>query len=180
MTLKDLERLLRPIRMRIAGLVSRGVVTNVDASKKVQIVQLGLLDEETRDDVERFQNVGFSSAPNVGAEAVVLFVGGRRDHGIVVAVDDRRQTRPSLAPGEVAMHAFGSVIIAKADGTVLVTAAANVELVAAGNVTINGGNIILNGGSTNVAKVGSNTVGTAGPYAASTTVTDGSSTVKVP
>jgi phage baseplate assembly protein V len=85
----------------------------------LQVLQLGVLDGETRDGVERVQQYGFTSVPLSGAEAVVLFVGGRRDHGLVVAVDDRRYRLRDLAPGEVALYASaGQRMHLKADGSI--------------------------------------------------------------
>jgi phage baseplate assembly protein V len=122
MKLTDLQKLLRPLHVRLSNLVSRGVVTRVTDSGKLQTLQLGLLSEETRDAVERFQQYGFTSVPIAGAEAVVLFVGGRRDHGLVVAVDDKRHRKSGLQAGEVAVYSqAGASVVLKADGSVEVT-----------------------------------------------------------
>jgi phage gp45-like len=54
-----------------------------------------------------------------GAEAVVLFVGGRREHGLVVAVDDRRYRLKGLEKGEVALYnKAGGKVVLKADGSI--------------------------------------------------------------
>jgi phage baseplate assembly protein V len=96
----------------------------VDDGKKLQVVQLGLGEDETRDGLERFQQYGLTSVPLAGAEAVVLFVGGTRDHGLVVAVDDRRYRPTGLQPGEVAIYnSVGGRVLLKADGTLEVTGA---------------------------------------------------------
>lgn len=100
----NLARLLAPLRTRIANLLARGVVRLVDDAGGLQAVQLGVLAGETRDGAERFQEYGFSARPHPGAEAVVLFVGGRRDHPVVVAVDDRRHRKRGLAAGETCLY----------------------------------------------------------------------------
>lgn len=170
------DRMLSPLRVRVANMVSRAIVTLVDDSQQMQIVQLGILGDETRAGLERFQNYGFTGVPmdDGKAEAAVVFVGGRRDHGLVIAVDDRRYRLTGLQKGEVAVYnKFGAKVLLKADGS-----------------------IEVNGGTTPVAKEGSSTTGhthtltgTAGPYPLSgsaLTSTDsiasgaGSSTVKVP
>jgi phage baseplate assembly protein V len=126
-----LNKMLAPLRTRVANMVSRAVVKLVDDSKKLQIVQIGLLDGETRDEVERFQQYGFTSAPKEGAEAVVFFVGGRRDHGLVLAVDDRRFRFHPLESGEVALYTDeGDSIVIKRGGNIEVTAAAKVKVAA--------------------------------------------------
>lgn len=101
-------RLLEPLRNRVAGMVARAVVTLVDDKKRMQELQLQLLGE-TIAGAERVQNYGLTSKPfpptgEQAAEAVVLFVGGGRDHPLVVAVDDRRHRPTDLADGEVALY----------------------------------------------------------------------------
>ncbi len=164
--IETFQRLLAPLRNRIANMVARAVVQLVDDTGKLQVVQLGVLADETRDGCERFQEYGFTSVPLPGAEAVVLFAGGRRDHGLVVAVDDRRHRMVGLQPGEVALYnnaganavlrADGAIELAAASGaTVLLNADGSIEVTAAA-----GANVVLNGGAQPVARVGD----TAGPY----------------
>src|SRR5438128_1556939 len=101
---KELNHLLNPIRRRLDNLVARAVVMVVNDAKKLQLLQLSVLDSETRDLCERFQDYGFTSVPLAGAEAIVLFVGGLRDHPLVLAVDDRAKRKTGLQPGEAAMY----------------------------------------------------------------------------
>jgi phage gp45-like len=117
---------------QIRNLIARAVVNLVDDGKHLQIVQLGVLADETVEDIERFQNYGFTSNPATGAEAVVLFVNGQRDHGLVVSVDDRRYRIANLASGEVAVYdKNGSKITLKANGDIDIAPAS-------GNVNVTG------------------------------------------
>lgn len=98
------NKLIQPYARRIRLSVSRGIVRLVNDALKIQEVQISLLADETRDQVERFQNYGLTSVPLSGAEGVFLSVGGSRDHGIVIAIDDRRYRLKGLAAGEVALY----------------------------------------------------------------------------
>lgn len=89
---------------RIAMGTTRGRMALVNDDKKLQQVQVELLADETKDNVERFQQYGFTSVPLEGAEALVVFLGGGRDHGIVFAIDDRRYRLTKLEAGDVALY----------------------------------------------------------------------------
>lgn len=121
------SELLRDVRARVANMFARGVVRRVDDSKKMQIVQVDLLAEETRDGVERVQQYGFTSVPLAGAEAFAVFLGGVREGGAVLAVDDRRYRLTGLQAGEVALYTDqGDKVVLKRGGTIEVTAATKV------------------------------------------------------
>lgn len=107
--IESLRTLLRPLATRIANMVARAVVQLADDAPRLQLLQLGAGPGETRDGCERFQEYGFSSVPLAGAEAVVIFPNGRRDHGLVVAVDDRRYRPTGLQPGDVILYRAGGL-----------------------------------------------------------------------
>jgi phage baseplate assembly protein V len=89
---------------RIAMLVTRGRMALADDEKKLQQTQIELLADETKDAVERFQQYGVTSVPLEGAEALVVFLGGGRDHALVIAIDDRRYRLTKLEKGDVALY----------------------------------------------------------------------------
>ena len=101
--IRTINKVMAPLARCVTLMVARGVVGLINDSTLMQSVQVQLLSGETRD-MERFQNYGFSSAPFAGAEAACVFVRGNRDHGIVVAVDDRRYRLSGLQNGEVAIY----------------------------------------------------------------------------
>lgn len=84
--------------------VARAVLNVVDDEGNMQRVQISLLEDEVIDGVERFQNYGFTSVPEEGTEATVVFVGADRSHPVVVVADDRRVRKKGLKPGEVAVY----------------------------------------------------------------------------
>jgi phage baseplate assembly protein V len=128
-----LDRELRKLRVRLANIVARAVVSLVDDAKKMQALQVTVLDGETRDAVERFQNYGFTSVPLDGAEVILLCAGGRREHAVAIAVDDRRHRLKGLADGEVALyHKDGAKVLLKSDGSIEISPKSGSDVVLAG------------------------------------------------
>ncbi|SHJ69331.1 Bacteriophage Mu Gp45 protein [Roseomonas rosea] len=58
---------------------------------------------EVRDGTPSVQQYGLTSRAKVGADAVVIFVGGNRGSGVIIATNDRRY-QLELEEGEVAIH----------------------------------------------------------------------------
>lgn len=102
--LSDMQTLLQPLRNRIMLMVARGVLKMTNDTGGLQTAQISLLEDELRDKVERVQDYGFTSNPLPGAEAITLFVGGNRDHGLIIKIDDRRYRLKAFKGGEVAMY----------------------------------------------------------------------------
>lgn len=102
--ISQLNRFIEPLRIKIRMIVSRTIVSLIDDSKNMQLVQLNLMKDEIKDKVERVQNYGFTSHPKPNAQGVVLFVAGNRDQGLVIAVDDSRYRIKNLPEGGVAVY----------------------------------------------------------------------------
>lgn len=98
------DRSLRSLARRARLSVARGIIRLITDSGGLQTAQVGLMANETRSNLERMQEYGFTSVPHAGAEAAIIFVGGNRDHGLVIAVDDRRYRLKGLEAGEVAIY----------------------------------------------------------------------------
>ncbi len=133
-------------KMRL--MVARGIVKLVQDSG-LQLMQLDLLDEETRDGVERVQNYGHRGHPPQGSTVATVAVAGSRDHLVVVACEHPDHV-PPLESGESAMYAmFGQLFKMDKEGNVTLTckdfniqASGNVTAAAAGNYTATaGGNL---------------------------------------
>lgn len=99
-----LERVLQAMQRRVMLTVGRAVIRKINDDPKLQSAQAELLKGELRDNLERFQQYGFTSVPHPGAEGVAVFVGGNRDHGLLVCVDDRRYRLKGMQGGEVALY----------------------------------------------------------------------------
>lgn len=139
LTLDAVNRLLNPLRRRIALVASRCVITLVNDALKAKGAQVKLLAGETRDNVELFQQYGFSSNPLAGAEGVALSIGGDRGHLIVVATEDRRYRPTSGEPGEVTIydHQGGSIRLL-ANGDIEISPASGKAIIY-GDLQVTGG-----------------------------------------
>ncbi len=94
------------IRRHLSGIrqAFRGVLTLVKAAGAVQLVQLDGLAGEQLQDAELFQDYGYTSNPPAGTMAIVLPIGGRTAHGIVVATEHGSYRLKNLQSGEVAIY----------------------------------------------------------------------------
>lgn len=94
------------IRRHLSGIrqAFRGVLTLVKAASAVQLVQLDGLAGEQLQDAELFQDYGYTSNPPAGTMAIVLPIGGRTAHGIVVATEHGSYRLKNLQSGEVAIY----------------------------------------------------------------------------
>lgn len=99
-----ISKMLAPLGRKLSNLMVRGTVTLANSALKMQGIQLGLLADEMKDNVEHFEPYGLTACPNAGAEALALFLDGDRSHGVVIAVADRRYRLKGLAAGEVALY----------------------------------------------------------------------------
>jgi phage baseplate assembly protein V len=121
-------------------MVGRGRTTAApNDAGAVQMLQLTLSPLETRDNTPRLAEFGFTSAPPAGSDAVLVFLGGNRKTGIVIATGNQ-QTRPTgLNPGEAQIYdAFGKSIYLTENGGIVVNAnGAPVTVNNATTVTIN-------------------------------------------
>lgn len=125
----------RALRNRIDNMVARAVVKLIDNTKKMQEAQIAILTGETRS-AERFQQYGFSSVPLAGAEAVVLFVAGYRDHALITNVDDRRYRPTTWDAGESGLYHFEGDFIRLKNGRIIEVVAGTALTVTAPTVTI--------------------------------------------
>jgi len=128
MILKMIRKVVDPIKRSIQLSIGRAVLATVKDTTGIQEVKVSLYAGEVKE-MERFQNYGFTSVPLSTAEGVCVFAGGNREHGICVAIDDRKFRLKSLPNGAVAMYdAFGSKIVLSNDGKIEVNGTTEVAL----------------------------------------------------
>lgn len=94
---------------RVQSSLARATITKINDGPKVQELDIEILKDETKTQVERFQEYGFSSVPlsptgSDKAEAIVAFLGSHRSHAVIVGVDDRRHRPKGLKEGESQMY----------------------------------------------------------------------------
>lgn len=119
MGLKDanIGRSFAELGRRLRLMVDRALVRIVTDSLGRQNLQVQSLADETNDDVERFQNYGFTSVPPAGSEAIVVAVGGRRGGLVAIAVEDKGSRPRGGEEGDVILyHQEGHVIVLKKNG----------------------------------------------------------------
>lgn len=90
--------------MSLKNLLARCSVALVNATAKMQTVQVRLLAGEVKDNIEHFEPYGFTSNAHPGAEGIAAFFAGDRSHGVVLCIADRRFRLKELKPGEVALY----------------------------------------------------------------------------
>ena len=88
--LRVIKKMLEPIQRRVMLMIAPATITAVDDSKAIQKLQIKLAKDEVRENINHIQQYGFTSHPKPQSECAVIFVGGNRDHGLVIAVDDSR------------------------------------------------------------------------------------------
>jgi len=129
-------KLLQALERRIKNIVRRAVVTRVDASKKMTVLQVDV-GGMTLDGIEYFECYGFTSVPHEGAEVLLLSLGGRSSHAIAVCVNDRRYR---IKNGEA-----GDVVIYDHRGQTITLGDAGVTIDTPLALTINAGDSTFNG-----------------------------------
>jgi phage baseplate assembly protein V len=89
---------------RLMMLIGRGKVITGDDAGATQLLQVKFSSIEVRDNTPRLAEYGLVSMPPGDSDALVVFVGGDRSAGVVVATGNQSARMRNLAVGEVAIH----------------------------------------------------------------------------
>lgn len=117
------DRQLAPVRRRLQSMASRGLVTSVSEDTQRQKLQLVLESNESGDNIERFQDYGFSSFPPNNSEAVVMALNGCAAKRVAVAVE-KKELRPKGEQDDVFIyHADGHFIRLTKDRKLIISVA---------------------------------------------------------
>ncbi len=121
-------------RIRLAF---RAVINLVNAATHVQFVQGdGFATEKLRDN-ELFQHYGFTSNPLPGTMAIVLPIGGKTAHGIVIATEHATYRLKGLKSGEVALYTDEGDSIVLKRGRLIEVATETLKINASDHVEMN-------------------------------------------
>lgn len=136
----------------------RGVLNWVKSGGDIQHTQVAGLADEILQDVELMQHFGFTSVPPPQSDVVILPVGGKTTHSVIIATEHGAFRVKGLKNGEVAVYdQSGSTIVLKqgkliemsCDNLIINASqkiALNTPLVEASNVVTVQGQINGNGG----------------------------------
>ncbi|EGY27013.1 phage baseplate assembly V family protein [Desulfovibrio sp. A2] len=82
----------------------RARLTGLDSKPGVQLVQAAALAGEQVQAAELFQHFGFTSAPPAGTQCILLPLGGKTAHSVVVATENGAFRVQALQGGEVCVY----------------------------------------------------------------------------
>lgn len=124
---------------RILNLVGRARVNLINDAGSVQTAQVTVNELETIDGIPVVHDFGFSSNPPAGSDVALVFVGGDRGNGVIVATNHQKYRTRNLAPGESVIYTQdGKQIYLTASGGIKIAANGQpVEVDNATTVTIN-------------------------------------------
>lgn len=135
----DSGGVLQRMMHRIQLATGWGRVTLSDDSKTAQLLQVKLNDSETRDDTPRIAEFGFTSRPPLGSDVLIVFLGGDRSKGVVVATAHQASRPTNLLEGEAMVYDFWgkSIYLTKSGGIIVDAKGTPVTVNNATTVTIN-------------------------------------------
>ena len=132
---------------RIIFSINRGLKRSGDDSGTMQKLQIQLGADEIRDNTPRLIEFGFASMPPDGSDLVVLFAGGNKSAGVVIASGHIPSRPRNLLPGESKLYSQDGkyIYMTAADGItidakgqpVTINNASTVTVNASGDVTVN-------------------------------------------
>lgn len=158
---RQLAKLLAPIRRRIRQIATRAIVELVDTDTALTTLKMKISESESLEGLEHFEPFGFTTNPPADSEALVISLGGRREHSVVLQVANRKYRVRGLKPGDVALYnQNGDKLVMKMSGETELSVSSKVVMKCP-NFEITGdvqfiGNINLQG---NLATTGKHDIG---------------------
>ncbi|ADE10484.1 phage baseplate assembly protein V [Sideroxydans lithotrophicus] len=128
----------------------RGVVTLVKAAGAVQLVQGEGVKGEQVQGAEMFQQFGYTSNPPEDSMFILLPLGGKTGHGIIIATEHGTYRLKNLESGETAIYnQWGDQVLLKANRRMQLVSSVGVDIdspqtTMSGNLAVQG-NIVAQG-----------------------------------
>jgi phage baseplate assembly protein V len=142
----EVRKLIARWQRKIAVMIARGIIQYVDDGHGIQLVNLTVQLGDVWTGVQRFQQYGFTSVPQQGAEAAVVSVAGLRSFGIVIATDDRRYRPQNMQPGDSAQYdSRGQMIRLSSAGIAITGVGLPISISNVPQVKVTGGDVICDG-----------------------------------
>lgn len=111
---RALQRLMSSVLARIRRVCMGAIIRRVDDSGNLQKMQIESLGHSVYDNVEKFEQFGFTSNPPAGLDAVIIERCGKY---IIVAIGDRKYRIKNLESGDTAIYDIrGQIIKLNGDG----------------------------------------------------------------
>lgn len=141
---------------RLQSVIGRGRATTFNDAGPVQKVQVKINDMETRDNTPRLAEFGFASGLPANADVIVVFIGGDRSNGAVVATGHQPSRPQNLAAGESMVYDLWGkqIYLTQNNGIVIDAKNTPVTINNASQVTINSiGTVALNAPTVQTSQV---------------------------
>lgn len=140
MSVSILNRMLKPLKDRIAMMLAKGILESVSDTTAMQLIKLSMYEGEVQEDIEHVHPYGLSSnCPAEGGEVVAGCIGGNRDNTIALVIGNSKFRVKNLKSGEVALYSkFGQQILLKEDGSIVASPASGKSLVVESNLEVHG------------------------------------------
>jgi phage baseplate assembly protein V len=105
--MNGLQRVMSPMARRLRLMVGRCLLETVNDGLQRQNVQVRLLSGEVADEVEHYQQGGFTSVPLPGAVGLFLASGGKRSGLAAFLLENKDKRLKNLKAGDTAIYHIG-------------------------------------------------------------------------
>ncbi|WP_175845134.1 phage baseplate assembly protein V [Burkholderia arboris] len=134
-----IDEIDKRVRRALAGVrqAFRGVLGGVATDGPVPIAQGEGLAGEPAADLEMFQHYGLTSVPPAGSMMVIVPIGGKTSHGIIIGTEHGTYRLKNLKPGEVALYTDEGDSVVLGRGRVITMTTKTLKIDAEESVEIN-------------------------------------------
>lgn len=108
---------------KIVRALGRGRITLINDDGVIQTAQVQLSEGELRDKTPRMAEYGLTSNPPAGSDAVLNFLGGDRNFGVIVATNHQQSRPTGLAEGEAMLYQQNGLKVYLSNGGLTIDAA---------------------------------------------------------